>query len=368
MNLRIATLLLLLLGSSSCAPEAPPPELPPRPVRALRLRATETARQNAFSGTARASVEARISFRVSGTVSRVAVEVGDTIESTDLIAELDPTDFVIALDEAKAALKQAEAEDRNAQSNLVRIRGGYENNSNTLQDYENALAQAEAASAAVLTLAKRVEAANSNLEYTKLRAPVSGAISAVEIEENENARAGQTIVELSSGSLSEVHVSVPERFIASISQGDEVIVTFDALPERTFEARVKEVGIATDSAGTYPVTCQLERPAAEIRAGMAATVRFRAEDYGQKRLVIPANSTRQETDGLFVFVAKGSGSGDEGSTAKVSKKAVTTGRLFNSGLEVLEGLDEGELLITAGVKFLDDGATVRLDPDWITNQ
>jgi RND family efflux transporter MFP subunit len=194
-----------------------------------------------------------------------------------------------------------------------------------------------------------------------LRAPADGAIAAVRVEVNENVGAGQELFLLIAGSQPEVEVAVPEGMIARVQAGLPVTVKIDALPNATFQGRVQEVGVATvGSATTFQVTAALEDPSEQIRSGMAAEVTFvlPPQDSGEN-IVVPPLAVGEDRQGRFVFVLE---PGSEG-VGIVRRRTVQTGRL-EGGIEILEGLSPGELVVTAGVRRLVDGMRVRaLEPE-----
>ena len=108
--------LIVVAGLTACAgDEAPPPHVL-RPVRFESVVAGGGARVRTFSGAAQADVETSLSFRIRGLVQRVLVETGDRVEEGQLIAELDRTDYELQVQEAEAALIQAEARARQTDS------------------------------------------------------------------------------------------------------------------------------------------------------------------------------------------------------------------------------------------------------------
>lgn len=121
---------------------------------------------------------------------------------------------------------------------------------------------------------KALQLARRKTQYTRLTAPVDGAIAEKRVSANENVQAGQTILRLNSGSQPEVQVTIPEVLIAQIEAGDDVDVRFDALPGRTFAAKVREVGVTATGGATFPVTVRLNERQEAIRPGMAAEVAF----------------------------------------------------------------------------------------------
>lgn len=347
--------LLMLSGCGKKEEEAAPVI---RPVRYQQVFSTGGSRIRTFSGITRAGLESKLSFNVSGTVSRVGVEVGDQVGSGDVIARIDPKDYRLQVEEAEAALRRQQAQERNASANYERTRSLYENGHTSLNELDGARAGFETAQAAVRSAEKSLELARSRLNYTTLSAPVDGSIASVDVELNENVRPGQVVVVLTSGSQPEVEVSVPEVLIADIKAGSEVIVTLDAVPDKRFPATVTEVGVsATGMATTFPVTARLKETDPGIRPGMAAEISFSFESTGDTdRISVPPVAVGEDRDGRFVFIVKDV-TDEIGTAARV---AVRVGELTNDGLEITEGLEDGDLLVTAGVNKLVDGQQVKL--------
>ena len=311
-----------------------------------------------FSGVAQSAVEAPLSFRVAGTVQQLPVSVGDRVQSGQLIAELDREDYRLQRQDAQAALRRAEAEARNAQANYDRVRGMYENENASLTDLEAARAASESAVEQVASATNRLGLAQRQLAFTRLTAPQVGAIAAVNVELNQNVRAGQTVVLLTSGSDLEVAVSVPEVLISGVREGSDVTVSFDALPEQTFPGIVTEVGVAaTETGATFPVTVRLGESQEDVRSGMAAEVAFRfTAQGGSDVIVVPPVAVGEDQNGRFVFVVEPADSG----YGVARRRTVSVGELTTDGLEILEGLDDGDRVVTAGIGQIVDGLRVRI--------
>jgi RND family efflux transporter MFP subunit len=157
-----------------------------------------------------------------------------------------------------------------------------------------------------------------------------------------------------------VEIGIPEVFISRIQEGQSVEVTFDALRDRTFNATVTEVGVAsTGLATTFPVKARLDRDEPDVLPGMAAQVHFRFGAGGEReRIEVPAFAVGEDRDGRFVFVVEEIGDG----VGRAVRREVTVGSLTaDGGLEILHGLVDGERVITAGVSRIQDGREVRLD-------
>jgi RND family efflux transporter MFP subunit len=346
----------LVLPLVSCESEKPP-ETPLRPVRVMLVVASGGSRVRTFSGATRAGVESRLSFRVPGEVRRRAVKVGDHVQAGQLIAELDRTDYELQVQQAEAALAQAKASERKARADYDRIRQLYESENASRNDLDAARAAHESADAQVRSAGKQLELAQQQLYYTRLTAPVEGDVATVPVEVNENVQAGQTVAVLTAGGELEVRVAIPEVLISEITEGEPVEVTFDIMRGQAFGAVVTEVGVQPEgTATTYPVTVRLTSSDPGIRPGMAAEVAFRFTGSGRESILVPPVAVGEDRQGRFVFVVEPTGEEDVG---VVHRRPVRVGSLTARGLEIVEGLEEGEILVTAGVSKLEDGLRVR---------
>ncbi|MFC1682690.1 efflux RND transporter periplasmic adaptor subunit [Candidatus Zixiibacteriota bacterium] len=331
-----------------------------RPVRYLQAFATGGTRVRTFSGITQAGVESNLSFRVPGTVSRVAVKVGDKVTKGQAIAQLDPSDYQLQVQQAEAALANSKAQDRNARANYERIRSLYENNSSSRAELDGARATSESAAAGLKSVEKQLELAQLQVGYTTLKAPTDGAIAQVNVEANENAQAGQPIIMLTVGSDIEVKLSVPGVLISQIKEGSKVTVSCDAVPDKEFTAAVREVGVAATGVGTtFPVTVRLDSKDAEIRPGMAATVAFLFESREKREVfVIPSHAVVEDREGRFVYVVEPIT--DQAGFGTVGRRAVTVGELTAEGIEVTDGLIDGDLVVTAGTSRIKEGQRVKM--------
>lgn len=359
LNKRWIILLIAALLALSCAEEKEAPE-PLRPVRYQKVFATGGERVRKFSGVAQAGMESRLSFKVRGTVQKLHVKVGDKVTIGQVIAELDPTDYELQVQQAQASLESAKAQKRNAEAGYNRVRQLYENRNASRNDLDAARAGFESASAQVKALEKQLELAQIQLSYTRLRAPVNGSIASVDVEVNENVDAGKTVLQFSSRTNMEVQVAIPEILISRVREGQRAEVSFDALPGKTLLAVVTEVGVAsTGFATTYPVKVRLQEAVDEIRPGMAAEAAFNFGVPGEReRMIVPAFAVSEDRNGRFVFVVEPA---EQPGVGIVRRKDVVIGDLTDEGLEILQGLPDGSRVITAGVSQLSDGQQVKFE-------
>ena len=351
-------LILPPLWIIGCQPE--PTEQAPviRPVRTITVVSTAGERQRIFTGTAKAGQETTLSFKVSGTILQLNINVGDRVRKGSVIAALDLRDYNLRVQEAQAALVRSQAEARNASANYDRVRLLYENRSVSQSELDAARSNAESTRALVISAQRQLDQATLAASYTRLTAPVDGSVVAVNVEAGENVQLGQSIAVLASGQRIEVQTSIPGSLITGVHNGDEVVVTFDALPARFYKALITEVGVATAAQSvTYPVTAQLVQTTPEVLPGMAANLQFifKSKD-ATERYIVPPVSVGEDADGRYVFTVDPA---EEG-YGLIRKKSVTVGSLTAQGLEVLAGLSDGKVVVTAGISKIKDGQKVKL--------
>lgn len=356
----IHTSMLLAISLAACGKEqaAPEPEL--RPVRYQRVSVGTIGSSRTLVGVARAGTEADLSFRVRGTVEDVDVTLGEKVRKGQILARLDAVDYELQVQEAAAGLALAQASVRKAEADYDRTRALYENNNASRSELDAARAGAESARSQVVAATKRLELARQQLAYTILRAPADGAIALKDLEVNENIDAGTAVFMLTSGSRAEVEFAVPEIMIADLEEGMPVVVRFDAFPDRRFSAAITEVGVAvTGSSAAFEAVARLEEETPNVRSGMAAEVITELRQSARKAgLLVPWVAVGEDRDGRFVFVVEA----EDGGTGIVRRRAVSLGEVGKE-IEIVDGLEEGELLITAGTRRLVEGMRVKVDPE-----
>ena len=356
----LSTVWLIIVLMCSCGKEEEIMQEIIRPVRYMQAYSTGGTRVRTFSGITQAGLESNLSFKVPGTVQRITVKVGDEVRVGQILAQLESSDYELQVQQAEAALSSARAQARNADANYNRIRTLYENNSASKSELDAARAASESATASVESAEKQLELARLQLSYTTLEAPAGGDIAQVNVEINENVQAGQPVIMLTSGTQTEVRVSIPEVLIGQINEGEKVTVTCDAIPGKECTATVLEVGVAATGVGTtFPVTVQLDEKPEMIRPGMAANVSFlfKSEDE-RERFIVPSHAVIEDRGGRFVYVVDPI-PGEEG-YGIVHRRTVAIGDLIADGIEVFEGLSDGDLVITAGVSRISDGQKVKI--------
>lgn len=353
-----AVLCALLLGCGE--PEKPIAEAELRPVRVVIASQNGVLRERAFSGIAQSTQASRLSFRVSGTVVELPVQVGDKLSRGGLIARLNKSVFDLAVQQAEASLAQALANQRNADASYSRMKELYENNNASRNDLDSGRANSESAEAQVRSARKSLELAELDRSYTRLTASGDCTVASLDMELNENVNAGTPVAQINCGEGIEVRLGVPESLIGGLAQGMVAQVRFSAISGRSFSGKITELGVAAGgSAATFPVVVALAQTDVAIRPSMAAEVVFEFRSDASEAHIIPAVAVINDERGSFVYVAIA----DKDDIAVVERRPVAIGELRSEGIEILEGLADGDIVITAGTTVIREGQTVLLPQD-----
>jgi len=341
---------------------------------AIKVGDVEALKRDRFPGRAKAKEETNLSFRVRGPLVARPVDVGAEVKAGDLIAQIDATDYEVALenmegrlDKARADLEFTQGEYERAQRMLKADRGAV---SETAVD--RTLQERDAAQAEVRTFRANVERAKLDLGYTTLEAPFDGSIVATYVESYEYVRAQQPIVRLLDTSKIEMVIDVPEGIITLAPYVERLVVVFDPYPDVEIEAEIFEIGReATEATRTYPVTLVMDQPEnATILPGMAgvATGYARLPDDPTDGVRVPTHAVVSDQTGKnYVWVLKPETEPPPDESAPrvktvAEKREVEVERITGAGVLISSGLQSGEWIATAGMNTLRDGQEALLQP------
>ena len=277
--------------------------------------------------------------KVSGQVISIPVEEGDRVKRGDLLAELNEAEIQIEFMKTKVSMETDKAMLERAQNML-------EKNLIAEENYETTRLQYESSKAAH-------EAARLQLEYTKIRAPFNGVVTARNIELGQRVNVNQSLFLVADFDPLRAKIYVPEKDIGRIYEGQEAKITVEAEPEIEFSGVVKMISPIVDPAsGTSKVTIDIVDDNRKLKPGMFASVFIITETHNNA-LIIPKKALILESDLDQVYIYK------DGNAHKVN---LSVGFTSGDDLEVLSGLQEGDLVVTAGQDGLREGLPIRI-PD-----
>lgn len=341
-----AALLFSVAGLSGCSSRAEAADEQPAPATPIRVRTAAVIERPATvntSGTVDANTTADVAFQVGGRVARVAVEEGQLVRAGELLAAIDPTDYSLASEQAAASAAQATDE-------LARMRRLYEGGSLAPNDF----LKFETASKVAVAQA---DLARERLDDTKLFSPISGIVVRRSIDRGEMAGAGAPLFSIVAVDPVTIRVGIPEAQVALIRRGAAATLTVPALPDRPFRARVAMIGVSADPASrTYPVKLDVPNPDRILLPGMIAEAQI-SGDRMTRALTVPGEAVVRDAEGatlVFIYLP---------AERRVYSRRVRVGAPIEREIEIIEGIDTGDLVVVAGQERVRDGSLVTATID-----
>lgn len=200
-----------------------------------------------------------------------------------------------------------------------------------------------------------VDASRAGMTYqaSPIKAPVSGTITSFPVSTGSMVAPSMSIGKISSTNNLEVVISVAERFVSRIKQGQKALLTFDAYPGEFFSAKVTEVNPILDTASrSMTVKLRLDPPDSRIKIGMYSRVKLITETK-INAIAIPRNAVVSRGGASYVFVV-------EPNTNIVEARPVTVGITVDDMAEITSGLVVGEEVVVSGQTLLENGSTVNV--------
>jgi RND family efflux transporter MFP subunit len=354
-NLRTHRLILgavLLVAILAACDKKEPPAPDIRPVRATTVEPGANAELTTLTGEIRARYESDLGFRIDGKIVDRPVDVGSTVKKGDVLARLDPQPRQQDLQSAKADAASAKAtlvKDQAAEARQAQLlKDGYA----TRAAYDDAVASLRASQSQVESTAARLQQAQDNLGYTQLLADADGVITVVSGNIGQVVSAGQAVVRLAQPGEREGAFNVSETILGAAPQNPPVTVTLTSNPSVKVVGRVRYVSPQADATTrTYEVRVALPDAPPEMRLGATVTG---SVAYNAAGLVELPGSALFEQDGKpAVWIV-------DPKTGTVSVKPITIARYTGDKIVVSEGLNKGDVVVTAGVQKLIPGQKVRL--------
>lgn len=350
--LLIVTLSIFTLAG--CA--EPPPETRSevaRPVKSMLVEGPDGGNVRSFPGRIDSANKAELSFRVAGKVQKLEVNEGEDVSKGQLLAQLDQTEYRLALKDKQAIYERTE-------KNFERATELVKSGAISQRDYDQINADFKSAGAAL-------EQAQQNLSYTSLKAPFVGSVASRQVEAFEEVQAKQSVFSMIDQNSLLVKFDIPEGLILHLPQGStaesnqqkiDVTASFDAVTEQEFPLTFKEVSKRADpKTQTFEVTFSLpQQKELLILPGMTANV--------------SVDLSKVLTEGIIHYVPVSAVTADAGleaqvwrvdeETMQVHQQKVSVGRMLGSSMQITGGLSSGTRIVTAGAGFLSEGMKVTL--------
>lgn len=343
-----AAALALVLAGCGKPPESAPEDV--RPVRVLKVDDANAPRTIEFAADVRARYETRLAFRVGGKIVARLVEVGSRVGAGQPVARLDPADLALAASSARAQAEGLETEKKLAAADLQRYRELREKNFISQAEFDRRVTTLEsAASRHEAALAAARQAANQ-AAYAVLVADAAGVITGLEAEAGQVVAPGQTVARLARAGELEAVFSVPEAQKDLLESASALAVTLNAVPGKTWKARVREISPAADPVTrTYQVRATILDPGKDVDLGMSARVALSVGGGGRPTVPVSALVSRGDKPQVFVV---------ENGVAQ--PREVATAGIAGERVAIAAGLKPGEQVVAAGAALLRPGQRVRV--------
>ena len=340
------------LGLCACSRPAPVEE-PVRAVKVVTVGVQSMQSGSEFAGEIRARVESRLGFRVSGKITQRLVELGQRVKAGQALAQLDPRDYRLAADAAKAQLAVAATNRDLAAADFKRFKELKDQNFISGAELERREASLKAAQAQFEQAQAQLSGQGNQASYTSLVADVSGVVTGVEAEAGQVVAAGTPVVRIAQDGPRDVVFSVPEDKVALIKSGSSV----DVRPwsgATLLKGVVREVAASADPVTrTFGVKVSLDVED-KLDLGTTVTVVPKAFDRGGSQVIkLPTSAFFQSGNASAVWVL-------DSTRMTVRLQPVQIASADGNDVVVASGLEPGMRVVSAGVHVLSPGQKVTV--------
>ena len=246
-----------------------------------------------------------VKSKASGEVIAMLVETGDEVHEGQLLVQIDPRNPSNAVTQAQSDLDVAQSQLQTAESQFRRAEELYQTRSIAEQDYETVRLQLATAKNAVVRATVALQNARIAFEDTDVKAPTDGVVLAKNVERGtviSSATAvvggGTVLLKIANVDTMQVRAMVDETDIGKVAPGQDVTITVDAYPNRTFAGKVLKIepqAVVQQNVIMFPVLAKIPNPGHPLRAGMNCSIEIH---IGDRRgvLAVPNASLRSEQD------------------------------------------------------------------------
>lgn len=349
--LAVPILIVAAATLTACKPKEASVEA--RPVRTVIVQARSVDDDRQAVGEVRPRYESELSFRVAGKVLARLVDVGATVMRGDIIARLDAQDYENRLRSAEAEVAAAEAALVEAVADEGRKAKLVKDGWTTRATYDGVVQKLRSAEARLTSAKANLDLSRDQLRYTELKAEFDGVITAVGAEAGQNGAAGQLVVKLARPGEMDGVFNIAETFFArGVEDKPEVVVWPLSKPELQIEGEVREISPVADAATrTYTVKVTLKSPPPQLRLGMSLAGRVKSTSDRVVKLPLSALFDKAGLPGVWVVDPASGG---------VLLRPVNVARFENNAVIIASGLNDGDVVVTAGVNTLREGQRVQL--------
>ena len=342
---RIGTGLVLialgaLAGLAGCGKNETPMADRPTPVRIQRASNGPAVPPIDTSGTVATKHEMRLSFKMGGLVRRIYVQEGDVVKQGQRLAEIELTEVSSQMEQARQMADKAERD-------LKRGENLYADQVISLEQLQDLRTQAAMASA-------QFKSAEFNLGYSVISAPRDGKVLRKLAEERELIPAGTPVLVFGESDRGYVvRAALADREIVNVKLGDKGEIRMDAFPGQPMTGTIVEISSAADErTGMFPIEVQFDSPPPRLVSGLVTRLRLAPTTDAPPLTYVPmAALVEGDGDHASVFVIDG---------GKALRRDVRVAFITADSIALESGLATGEVVVTDGALFLENGEAVEV--------
>jgi len=308
------------------------------PVRVKLVEKQSLLQDMSANGKIAAGQELNFASENSGRVIRILVDEGDHVQKGQTLA-------VIKADQLNVDVEAAQAAYQNALRDKERFESAFSTGGVTQQQMDQSKLNLENTEA-------RLRQAKIRVSDTNIKSSINGIVNKRYIEPGAVVSPGTQLFELVDISNMKLKVSINEAQIPFINVGDEVTVKASVYPDKAFTGKISFIAPKADNTLSFPIEIEISsNPGHLLKAGMYGSAHFHF-DKPAPMIAIPRNAFIGSVASNQVYVV------EDGSKAK--KRDVVAGRIMGDHVEILQGLEEGETVVTSGQINLIDGSSVTV--------
>lgn len=347
-------------------------EQPPQGVQARLIQPQSSMGGNSsrFSAVVMPDSQVPLGFRIPGYVVALKqargqdgrmrdLAEGDAVSQGTVLVRIRPSEYQDKVHQAASQVEAAEAAAQRKRLDFDRAKRLYENQSLTKPDFDAAKAQYDASQAEVRAARAQTSEAQIALGDTSLVAPFNGDIVKKNVELGAFVGPGSPVFSIANTNTVKIIIGVPDTTVRSLKLGQPVDVAVDALPNRTFHARISRMASAADpTTRNFEVEVAIPNRDHLLKVGMIGSLQLtNGGDIKQEAsLLIPLSSIVQAPEGKYgVFVVSPS------STGEIARlRPIEIGTVNGTDISVVSGLASGDRIVTDGANLLKDGQRVEV--------
>lgn len=360
--LPLAALAALMLSACGSADNGQGGQPPPPTVMVVEAKKSTVEVEREYAGRARGAREVQVRARVEGILERRRYTEGQPVEAGDVLFEIDPQPFEIALKRAQAERQDARAALNQAEREWRRINRLFEQNAVSERERDQSLSQRELAQARLALTEASVADAERNLGYAEVKAPLAGVTGLELLPEGSLVSPGELLTTVTEQDPVHVRFALPERDAALQREGNgersrKAVLMLPGGGEYDRPGEVNFTDSTIDArTGSVMARAVFPNPDAVVVPGQFVRVRVVLQSLDDVVLV-PESAIGQGREGVQVFVVR---------DGQAKATPVAVGPVIRGRQVVLSGLEAGDQVIVNGQVMLQDGMPVeaqRVDMD-----